>query len=146
MTHDVGIVSDLNDIFGPSFVAAVSPAFLFGVHLLFPLQVVQVRIMSACSSGFSQGRENKLVTISGNALNINHHRIRPLESDPSPPQAFSRTVKAVSNPIQLNILDRLLCLKLVVTRSHHIGIKARDSDLESAFKEHLSGVMDLPVK
>ena len=58
----------------------------------------------------------------------------------------AEALKAVSNPIQLNILDRLLCLKLVVTRSHHIGIKARDSDLESAFKEHLSGVMDLPVR
>ena len=44
MTHNIGIVPDLNDIFGPSFVAAVSPAFLFGVRLLFPLQVVQVRI------------------------------------------------------------------------------------------------------
>ena len=44
MTHSIGIVSDFNDIFGPSFVAAAIPAFLFGDHLLFPHQVVQVRI------------------------------------------------------------------------------------------------------
>ena len=117
MTHNIGIVSDLSDIFDPSFVAAVSLAFLFGVRLLFPppgrsisylCQPPHPASAKAVRTSWLPYRAMLSILTTATASvpsKATHPRFRH----------SAEAVKAVSNPIQLNILDRLLCLKLVVT-------------------------------